>query len=116
MTAAWHSSRCQVGGPLDPQDVGVAVSAGQPRCRRRAHERPTCGLPAPVQDVWSPSGPQRLMSVRPLDSNQQPGVLEVVMRFGCLATTDDFCALGLVWHPVGLAEPDHAVARGQPSA
>lgn len=56
------------------------------------------------------------MSVRPLDSNQQPGVLEVVMRFGCLATTDDFCALGLVWHPVGLAEPDHAVARGQPSA
>jgi hypothetical protein len=26
------------------------------------------------------------------------------------------CTLGSVWHPVDLAQPDHAAARGQPSA
>jgi hypothetical protein len=25
------------------------------------------------------------------------------------------CTLRLVWHPVGLAQPDHAAAQGQPS-
>ena len=43
----------QGGRPLDPQDVGVGISSGQPGCRRRECERPTCRLPASVQDVWS---------------------------------------------------------------
>jgi hypothetical protein len=42
--------------PLDPQDVGVDIFTGQTGCRRRVPERSTCGMFAPVQDVWSPTG------------------------------------------------------------
>ena len=83
--------------PLDPQDVGVGTFAGQPGCKRRAHERPTCGSSAPAQNVWSPSGPQRLISVCSPDLNQQLDVLEVMMRFCCLMSTDDLAR----WEPRG---------------
>jgi hypothetical protein len=31
------------------------------------------------------------------------------------AATHRSCTLGLVWHPVGLVQPDHAAAQGRPS-
>jgi hypothetical protein len=43
----------------DPQDVGVGVLSGQPVCKRREHERPTCGFYVPVQEA-SASPPARL--------------------------------------------------------
>jgi hypothetical protein len=48
----------QGGSPLDPQDVGVGISAGQMGCRRRVREWLTCRSSARVQVMWSPSGPQ----------------------------------------------------------
>jgi len=48
-----------VPAPLDPQDVGVSIFPGQTRCKCRAREWSTCSLFAPVQDVWSPNGPQQ---------------------------------------------------------
>jgi hypothetical protein len=49
--------------PLDPQDVGVGICAGQWWCQCRARNQSTCGSSAHVQGVWSPSGPQRLTPV-----------------------------------------------------
>jgi hypothetical protein len=49
--------------PLDPQDVGVGVFAGQRGRWRRVCEQSTCGLFTSVQDVWSPNGPQPRSSV-----------------------------------------------------
>lgn|SRR5581483_165914 len=49
----------QGGSTLDPQDVGLAISAGQSGCTRRAGTWSMCGLFTSVQDVWSPDGPQQ---------------------------------------------------------
>jgi hypothetical protein len=45
--------------PLDPQDVGLGVSAGQPSPGGGADCPSTCRLSDRVHAVWFPSGPQR---------------------------------------------------------
>jgi hypothetical protein len=44
---------------LDPQDVGLGVSAGWFRHGVMALSVPTCGLSDWKHGVWSPGGPRR---------------------------------------------------------
>lgn len=44
---------------LDPQDVGLGVSADQSGLSGSAVSVPTCGLSSRMHDVWSPGGPKR---------------------------------------------------------
>jgi hypothetical protein len=48
---------------LTPQDVGVDVFAGQPRCGVLVQGAPASVAFVGVQDVWSPDGPQAGASV-----------------------------------------------------
>jgi hypothetical protein len=50
--------------PLDPQDCGLAVIAGQSSDSGEAVGVPTCGLSGRMHYVWSPSGPQLLGHLR----------------------------------------------------
>jgi hypothetical protein len=56
--AVLHCCTRQAAEPLDPQDVGLDVSAGQPSHSGRAIGVPTCRLSLWTHSVWSPGGPQ----------------------------------------------------------
>jgi hypothetical protein len=45
-------------GPLDPQDVGLGIFAGQSAYDGGAVSVPTCGLSRWMHSVWSAGGPQ----------------------------------------------------------
>jgi len=58
--------------PLDPQDVGLGICAGQLGNGGGVLGDPTCGLSGRMHGVWSPGGPQesdRFQPAGPLLAN-----------------------------------------------
>ena len=51
--------------PLDPQDVGLGICAGQPGNGGGVLGDPTCGLSGRMHGVWSPGRPQGSDRFRP---------------------------------------------------
>jgi hypothetical protein len=96
----WSGRRDLNPRPLDPQDGGLAVLAGQPGPAGGAVGEPTCSLSTRMHVVWSPAGPQELRSGLAVVSQRRQAQGASPAETGCLEGT-----ARLPWNVAHLGPP-----------